>query len=174
MTGRLLPRKGFQYVLQAADGIEADFEIHLAGDGPMRAELEALADRIDKRVVFHGWLDHGSAQLRQLYESSAVFCLPSEVENASISLLEAMLAGMAVVTSDATGCPETIGEAGLVVPPRDVTALRDTLTALWGDEDRRETLSREARARVLEHFDQEQLGDAILERLATASNPAEV
>lgn len=61
-------------------------------------------------------------RLQELYESLLIFCLPSSRENASISLLEARLAGMAVVTSNVTGC------TGRVVSP---DMLRDCGPSFW-------------------------------------------
>ena len=162
MTGRLLPRKGFQNVLAALDGVDTDYEVHIAGDGPMRPALEEQAGKLNAKVVFHGWLDINSAELKDLYETSAVFCLPSERENASISLLEAMLAGMAVITSDVTGCPETVGDAGLVVPPRDVEALRAALERLLRSPEEQAEYGRKARRRIEQLFDWETIGGQYL------------
>ena len=162
MTGRLLPRKGFQNVLAALDGVDTDYEVHIAGDGPLRSALEEQARTLKVKVVFHGWLDTNSAELKDLYETSTVFCLPSERENASISLLEAMLAGMAVITSDVTGCPETVGDAGQVVPPRDVEALRAALERLLRSPEEQAEYGRKARRRVERFFDWETIGGQYL------------
>jgi glycosyltransferase involved in cell wall biosynthesis len=162
MTGRLLPRKGFQHVLAALDGVDTDYEVHIAGDGPLRSALEEQARTLKVKVVFHGWLDINSAELKDLYETSAVFCLPSERENASISLLEAMLAGMAVITSDVTGCPETVGDAGLVVPPRDAEALRAALARLLRSPEEQVDYGHKARRRVEQFFDWETIGGQYL------------
>ncbi len=169
MTGRLLRRKGFQHVLEAMRGIDTDFEVHIAGDGPMRRELEALAPEVEATVVFHGWLEHDSALLKELYETSSIFCLPSESENASISLLEAMLAGMAVVTSNVTGCPETVGDTGFVVPPNDPESLRRILRRLLASDGLCLDQGRSARQRVMDLFDREKIGDLYLDRLEALS-----
>ncbi|MCP4642003.1 MAG: glycosyltransferase family 4 protein, partial [bacterium] len=109
LCGRLLPRKGFQHILAALKGVDTDYEVHVAGDGPFREELESIAAGLHVPVHFHGWLDHDSPELQDLYDTSAILCLPSERENASMALLEGMRAGMAVITSNVTGCPETVG-----------------------------------------------------------------
>ena len=164
MSGRLLRRKGFHCVLEALRAIETDFEVHILGDGPMRQEMNALAEQLPMPVVFHGWVEQDSPLLKKLYETSAIFCLPSERENASIALLEAMLAGMAVITSDVTGCPETVGDAGRVVAPNDVDGLRSALKALLNDEVLRADYGARARRRVLDEFDVGKIGDAYLEQ----------
>ncbi|MEA3365455.1 MAG: glycosyltransferase family 4 protein [Candidatus Hydrogenedentes bacterium] len=163
MCGRFLPLKGFQHVLQALEGVKTDYEVHLLGDGPARKELETLATRVSAPVTFHGWVSHDSPMLKELFETSSIFCLPSARENASVALLEAMLAGMAVVTSDAAGCPETIGNAGVVVPVGDVAELRKTLNRLMNDDEACADLGRKARQRVEDVFDLEKIGDRYLE-----------
>jgi len=172
MTGRLLQRKGFQHVLTALKEVETDFEIHIAGDGPMRGRLEALAKTMRPCVVFHGWLDHDSPELKELYETAAIFCLTSERENASISLLEAMLAGAAVVTSNGSGCLETIGDAGLAVPPTDTHALREALLGLMASEMRRNELGTRARQRVMDRFDWDKIASGYLENLEEVKSKA--
>lgn len=163
MTGRLLPRKGFQHVLSALEGVEADYEVHIAGDGPLRAALEEQARKLKTKVIFHGWLDTNSTELRELYETSAIFCLPSLRENASISLLEAMLAGMAVITSDESGCPETVGDAGFIVPYGNVDTMRMTLNRLINSVDEQVSFGARARRRAEQVFGWENIGKQYLD-----------
>ena len=59
-TGRLLPRKGFQYLIQAVSDRDLGYELHICGDGPMMPELRELAAQSKTRVVFHGWIDNTS------------------------------------------------------------------------------------------------------------------
>ena len=153
MTGRLLPRKGFQQVLAALAGVKSDYEIHIAGDGPMAQELQALADKLQMKVFFHGWLENDSALLKRLYERSAIYVLPSKRENASVSLLEAMLAGMAIITSNVSGCPETIADSGILIDPQDIKALRENLLKLIDNDKLCQELGAKARERALEIFD---------------------
>ncbi len=170
MAGRLLPRKGFQHVLRALEGVHSDVEVHIAGDGPLRGELETLAARLEMNVVFHGWVDHSSRELRELYESAAIFCLPSERENASVALLEAMLAGAAVVTSNDTGCAETIGDAGFTVTPGDVAGLREVLGPLLESDAQCSEWGARARQRVLDRYTWDTIATQYLDLLQEAAN----
>ncbi len=169
MAGRLLPLKGFQHVLEALQGVETDFEVHVAGDGPMRAQLEKLAAKLSTKTVFHGRLEPGSPELTDLFETSAIFCLVSEKENAPVSLLEAMQSGAAVVTSNATGCAELIGDAGLTVTPGDAPAIRDALTRLLQSRTVREDLGARAQERIRTAFSFECVGDRYLALLQEAA-----
>src|SRR5262249_34312465 len=85
------------------------------------------------------------------------FGQPNWVEQFGRVLIEAMACGVPVVGSDSGEIPHVIGDAGLVVPEDDVSALRDALEALAADPARRAEYARRGRARVLERFTQEQV-----------------
>jgi len=70
------------------------------------------------------------------------------MENFPTVLLEAMSAGCAVITSTAGGCPEVVGDAGLLVEPKDVDMLRKMLFELIGSADKRTELGQKALERV--------------------------
>jgi glycosyltransferase involved in cell wall biosynthesis len=77
-----------------------------------------------------------------------VFVLQSLQENFPLVLLEAMAAGCAIVTTDATGCAEVVGDAAVRVPPGDVGALAQALRRLLSDDEQVHHLGRAARQRV--------------------------
>lgn len=129
-SGRLLPRKGFQYLIQAVSDTDIGCEVHIAGDGPMMPELKKLADASKTKVVLHGWLNSSGNEYKNLIEQAAIYVLASEKENASIALLEGMSAGCAMITTNISGCPETVGDTGLLVPPRDAKALQQAIERL--------------------------------------------
>lgn len=149
---RMLRRKGVQYLLQALDGIRLDHEVHIVGDGPYLPTLKKLAAGSPTKVVFHGWLDNRSQQLNSLYETSDIFVLTSEAENFPVSLMEAMAAGLAIVTTRGTGCAEVVGDTGVLVEPRDASQIRDALLALTRDRQRCGELGRAARRRIETEF----------------------
>jgi glycosyltransferase involved in cell wall biosynthesis len=137
----------------------------------MQQELQELASQLTCPVTFHGWLHHDSPVLRELYETSAIFCLPSSNENASVALLEAMLAGMAVVTSNVSGCPETVGNTALLVTPGNVDELRTALARFVDSQELRDHYANLARNRVLQHFDWATIGQQYLAVLGQAAAP---
>jgi glycosyltransferase involved in cell wall biosynthesis len=99
--------------------------------------------------------------------------LPSERENASVALLEAMLAGAATVTSNDTGCAETVGDAGFTVAPGDVDGLRSVLLPLLDSETYCLEWGHRARQRVLDRFTWDAITSSYLELLQEAASAAE-
>lgn len=163
VVSRLLRRKGVQFLIQAVDGLDIDHEIHIVGDGPYLQTLRRMAKKTTSRIVFHGWLDNGSPELIRLSESSEIFVLPSERENFPVALMEAMGAGLAIITSRGTGCAEPVGEAAVLVNPRDPAELRSALLSLTSDPARCRELGRAARKRLEEEFSWRTVGDRYLE-----------
>jgi glycosyltransferase involved in cell wall biosynthesis len=141
LCSRLFEFKGFQYVIEAVRDLSLDWPVHIIGDGPYRARLEELAAGSKTPVIFHGWLDRTDAKFIDLFETSSVFVFPSEMENFPTVLLEAMSAGLAVITSTAGGCPEVVGDAALLVEPRNADAIRSQLIGLIESRQKRQTLS---------------------------------
>ncbi len=145
-VSRLVPRKGVQFLIEAMGGLPEGWELVVAGDGPSRAALEHQASGLPVR--FTGFVSR--EEVAKLYAEAAIFVLPSLVENFPMVLLEAMNAGCAVITTDAYGCGELAGDAGVLVPPEDADSLRRALLRLIGDPAERERLGEVARQRARE------------------------
>jgi glycogen(starch) synthase len=142
----MFPRKGIQYFIDAVSGLDSDWEMIIAGDGPYRAELEARARKVAPMVRFAGFV--GPEALRILYESSRILVFPSIQENFPMVLLEAMDAGCAIVSTNAEGCAEVVGTAGIVVPKGEPRGIREALERLMQDPGLIQQLSARSRARA--------------------------
>jgi glycosyltransferase involved in cell wall biosynthesis len=149
---RMVERKGVQYFLRALEGGWLQREVHIAGDGPYLPTVKALAEELRLDVRFWGWLEPGSDELLRLYATSQIYVFPSEVENFPLVLLEAMRAGAAIITTKGTGCAEVVGEAALLVEPRNPGAIRAALQRLVGDPELCRRLGAAARARLRDNF----------------------
>jgi glycogen(starch) synthase len=155
-VGRLSEEKCVHHLLEAwavvthSKAIDASLE--LWGEGPLRAELQALADRlgISERVAFRGHVPEVRSKLREV----DIFVLASRVEGNSNAILEAMDAGLPIVATRVGGTPMQVGAAGSawLVEPGDVIALADRLARLLADDSQREMLGRAMRRRIEEHF----------------------
>jgi glycosyltransferase involved in cell wall biosynthesis len=122
-------------------------ELVLAGRGSAYQKCEewVVANHIDSHVRFLGWVS-GVEKARALKEAD-IFVLPSYFEGLSNSMLEAMAAGLPVVVTRVGGLPDVVRDEreGLLVDPRDITALHGALARLVLDENLRESLGRTAR-----------------------------
>ncbi len=149
-VGRLAEKKGLRYLIEAMPAIlerSPNATLVVAGDGPLRPGLEALADDsgVAGRVRFVGALPQ--SDLPRLYASADVTVLPSIVaaggdrEGLPVVLCEAMASGCPVVATPVGGIVELVshGETGLLVPERDAAALAEAvLSVLEGRERARE------------------------------------
>jgi glycosyltransferase involved in cell wall biosynthesis len=148
---RLFERKGVHHLIAAlANVADHGHTLEVAGDGPQRSALEQQAGQTGVPAHFHGWLPPES--LYPLYERSRIFVLASISDNFPVSLLEAMAARCAIITTRAGGCPEVVGDAGLVVEPGDVEGLCRALNRLIRHPAVAEELGERAARRVREHF----------------------
>jgi glycosyltransferase involved in cell wall biosynthesis len=135
-VGKLVPWKRPQDLIQAITQLPFAHAV-LAGDGPLRSELESLADELDlsNRVHFLGFI--GQSSLPSVYRASDVLVLPSEYETFGMVVGEAFSAGLPAIVSSACGCAGDLvkdGETGFVVDVADVGAVADRLTRLDGRE----------------------------------------
>ena len=149
---RMLESKGVQYFLEALLDFPVTHEIHVVGDGPYLEAVRALPAALSGRVHFHGWLDNDHPRLLELYRTSEIFVFPSSVENFPVVLLEAMAAGLAIITTRSTGCEEVVGDTALLVSPRDTLGIRAALLRLTHDPGLCRRLGAAARARVVSRF----------------------
>ncbi|HLQ66749.1 MAG TPA: glycosyltransferase [Candidatus Limnocylindrales bacterium] len=110
------------------------FQATIAGEGPLRPALEALARdlEIGASVRFAGWV--GEEDLRALYRSHEIYVSLSRSDSTSQSLLEAMAAGLVPVVSDIEGNREwvTHRSEGLLVPPGDAEAVARAIAEVVG------------------------------------------
>lgn len=146
--GRLHPQKGVDVLLRALAAVPG-VRLVLAGDGPERASLLRLADRLGMRdrTLFLGFVPR--AQVPGLLAAADVLALPSRYEELGTTVIEAMRAGVPVVAADTGGVSTTVtdGVTGLLVPPGDPGALAAALRRLLADEALARRLADAARRR---------------------------
>lgn len=152
--GRVAPEKGLEELLMAMAVLPADVRprVHavLAGDGPLLAELERRVAElgIGGQVKLLGF----RSDIADLLSACDIVALPSWREGLSISLLESMCAGRAIVAStigsnlEALDARGPAGPAAQLVDAGDVAALASAIATLAGDPALREELGRRARA----------------------------
>jgi len=134
-VGRICEQKGQLLLLEAIHRLNKKnipVELVLAGDGPMREEVESLIARyqLTDHVRITGWIS-GAQVLEEIIASRALV-LPSFAEGLPVVLMEACALHRPVVTTYIAGIPELIrdGECGWLIPAGSVDALQDALQAL--------------------------------------------
>jgi phosphatidylinositol alpha-mannosyltransferase len=151
-VGRLDDRKGFVDAVGAFGRLadtRPDLRLVVAGDGPRRAAVDALAPAMRERVTMLGAVEN--ADLPPVHAACEVFVAPNTGgESFGIVLLEAMAAGLPVVATDILGFDEVVrGEVdGVLVPARDAAALAAAVARVLDDDDLRDRLAAAARERA--------------------------
>lgn len=156
-VGRFVPEKGLVYFLRAMRMVveeHGDVRFVLVGDGPLRAELVKLVDKLGLtgRVDFVGSI--GRVDVAELLSKSSIFVFPSLREGLPLSVLEAMACGVPVVGSDIPGVNDVVkhGENGFLVLPRDSKGLAESVLALLDDDDLRRRFGEEARKVIVDDY----------------------
>jgi glycosyltransferase involved in cell wall biosynthesis len=148
---RLHEQKGHAYLLAAAAQVP-DATFVLAGDGPLRSDLETRARELGvaDRCIFLG---HRS-DVPALLAAADLFLLPSLFEGLPVSVVEAMVAGRPVIATAIGGTDEAIIHevTGLLVPTRDPAALASAIGRLKGDPALASRLAAAGRERALREF----------------------
>jgi phosphatidylinositol alpha-1,6-mannosyltransferase len=162
-VSRLVPRKGQDALIRAMPRIRRevpDAALLIVGDGPARADLEAMAaEGPDGTVVFAGQVSE--EDLPRYYRAGDVFAMPCRTRRAGLEVegwgnvfIEAAACARPVVVGDSGGARESLldGTTGLLVDGRSVDAVADAVASLLGDPALAEAMGRAGRARVERHF----------------------
>ena len=159
-VGALIPRKGQELLIRALPALPG-MTLILAGEGPERSRLEALAAElgVEERVGLIGAVPHD--QLPLLYAAADAMALPSASEGLANAWVEALACGTPIVISDVGGARELIDrpEAGSIVE-REPEAIADAVRGLLNDPPDRDAV----RATAL-RFTWKANGDALLAHL---------
>ncbi len=149
-VGRMEKRKGLQYLLAAYSRLKWEFpqvRLLVVGPGKLDAASERLlGERALEDVEFLGQVSY--ADLPRYYRTADIFCSPATgAESFGIVLLEAMAAGKPVIASDIPGYAAVLedGVRGMLVEPKDETALANALVELIGRPDVRRDLGQKGR-----------------------------
>ena len=147
-AGRLSLEKGVLELVEAA----RDLKLVVVGDGPLR-------DRVPGARGFVS-----PDELERLYDRAAVVACPSHREGFGVVCAQAMAHGRPVVASGVGGLRDLVvhEETGLLVPPRDVRALRGALERLLADGELRRRMGEAGRERVRQFFSWDAVTDATI------------
>lgn len=154
-VGRLDPQKGMPYLFEALHELKnkrtENFTVLIVGDGPTREHLEGMAKEYAlSNVRFLGF----RRDIQSILSMTDIFVSPTLFEGISNSIMEAMNAGVAIITTDIPENKELIenNQNGIVVPARDSSALAASLDALLNDAEKRSKLGTAAQETIHKHF----------------------
>ncbi|MDX6398333.1 MAG: hypothetical protein QOJ43_1741 [Gaiellaceae bacterium] len=155
---RLVPQKGLEVALEALARLENERAVLVVvGEGPERARLVELAHRlgVSDRVLLAG----RAGDVGALLERASLLVHPARWEGFGLVLLEAMLAGRAVVATDVSAIPVIVVDeaTGLLVPPDDPGALARAIDRLLSDDGERERFGNAGRERARAEFSVERM-----------------
>jgi glycosyltransferase involved in cell wall biosynthesis len=152
MVARFAPQKNQAQLIEAVSGIDLPFKLTFVGDGPTRATAERMVAELGlkDRVEFLGV----RKDTAEILAASSIFALATNWEGFPITILEAMRAGLPVIATDVDGVREAVmhNSTGHVVAKSDTAALRERLTELLSDGDKRRRLGAAGRARYESEF----------------------
>ena len=161
-VGRLVPKKGFEYLIRACHRLAqagVGFRCVIAGGGPLRLALETSARKLGlTQLTITGALPPDSVEA--LYGRASVFVCPSVMapdgdrDGLPNVVLEAMAWRLPVVGTDVGGIPEAVAHerTGLIVPPNNATALSEAIERVLTDRSLAERLGDAGRRLVVERF----------------------
>ena len=164
-VGYLLPEKGQELLLRAMKEVVSQFpgcKLLLAGDGPMRSILQALAKNLvlENNVIFAGFI----ADTESVYRALDVFVFPSLAEPLGSSLLAAMAHSLPVVAIASGGVPEIIenGRNGILADAPDPAKLARAICELLRHPEMDARLGASARETISKRFTAELLAENTL------------
>ena len=180
-AGRLIERKGVEYLLQATPAILArvPVHIHIVGLGAIRAQLEQSAVQlgISEHVTFHGFVSN--EDLSDFYAKADVFVLPAivdargDTEGLGVVLVEAITHMTPVVASNVGGIIDIIEheQTGLLVSQRNVDELGDAIVRVLTDRDLSRKIVEKGLAHVREYLDWDSITARLLAVYERVSEP---
>jgi glycosyltransferase involved in cell wall biosynthesis len=165
-VGALVWQKGFDLLIEAfavaRAALPTGCELVIAGDGPLRRDLEKLASErnVGAAVRFIGRVDNPYA----VVASADVFVHAARREGFGVAITEALTLGVPVIATACPGGPRDIlrGGAGLLVPPEEVQPLADALVEVAGSSSLRSSLRQKGYARSLE-YSPARIAEAVLD-----------
>ena len=149
-VGSFEPRKNLIRLIEAhgrlPEALQKEYPLLAVGaSGWKNSQIErAFRESPHARII--GYVKR--ELLPAVYESASAFALPSLYEGFGMPLLEAMAAGLPVLTSDTSAPPEVVGKTGVLVDPLDVDAIAEGLRLVVGDPRSAQLMGAEARQRA--------------------------
>ncbi len=164
MIGRLAPVKNHVRLIHAFNAVAASMpeaKLLIVGSGPLEAQLKSIVAELPTRsqIKFLGYREDIPALLKCI----DVYLMPSAREGLPMALMEAMVSGVPVITSDRGGMKEVVGDTkcGYLIDPDSIDNMAAALSKMLAHSaTEREAMGNNAKTRILENFTAEKMADA--------------
>lgn len=168
-ASRLVPEKGAHELIAAFNRIDSGMKLVIAGGDRYDVDYVNALRRADEtgRCVFTGHLN--GAKLDAVFRGAGLYVLPSHIEGLSLSLLEALGYGKAILVSDIPENLEAVGDSAARFAVSDVDSLTRTLATLLGSGDMRRDLAARAAERAKTLYDWDKVAEGYLEVFTAAA-----
>jgi glycosyltransferase involved in cell wall biosynthesis len=154
-VGRLVWQKGFEYLIRSIPqilSVDPKAQVLVVGDGPMRNELEELAERmkVGEHLIIAGF----RTDIKEILSGLDILVIPSLLEGFPMITLEGMAMAKPIIATKIDGITEQITheESGIIIPPRDPQAIANAIIKVVNNARLAETMGLEARKRVENDF----------------------
>jgi glycosyltransferase involved in cell wall biosynthesis len=149
--GRFSPEKGCHLLVEAYERLETDTKLVMAGGSSYCDDYSRqLRTHASERIKMLDWVS--GEDLDELLTNAMVFVLPSDLEGLSLALLDAMGAGLCVLTTDVPENKEAVEDAGFTFRRGDAADLADRLRFLMANPAVREAAGTAAKRRIREQY----------------------
>jgi glycosyltransferase involved in cell wall biosynthesis len=149
--GRLSPEKGCHLLIEAYERLNTDIKLVMAGASSYCDDYSRqLRTHASEHIKILDWVS--GQDLNELLTNAMMFVLPSDLEGLSLALLDAMGAGLCVLSSDVEENREAVADAGFTFRRGDVADLTDRLRFLIANPTVRESAGLAARRRIREYY----------------------
>ncbi len=147
--GRQVKTKGLEYLIKAMTDV--DCKLILCGKGPESKSLERMIKNLnlEDKIEIKGWID--DSEKENLMASCKFLVMPSLYESLGLAAIEQLSYGKPVVCTNVNGLPETVGEGGIIVPPKNPRSLSEAMNLLLSDDVKRKDIGHKALLKAEEY-----------------------
>jgi glycosyltransferase involved in cell wall biosynthesis len=154
-VGAVTDRKNLKGIIEALAGLPSGNRpplVVVGSGGRYMQHIRKLATQVQVRC---SWLDSidSALELKSIYLRALALAYPSRYEGFGLPVAEALLCGTPVITSKTSSLPEAGGHSSVYVDPGSIEELREAITDVLGDTDKRETMKRDGQRFARARFD---------------------
>jgi glycosyltransferase involved in cell wall biosynthesis len=144
--GRLVKTKGLKYLVKAMENVNG--KLIICGKGPEEKNLKKQISKLglEDKIEMRGYVSE--EEKAELMSTCKFFAMPSLFESLGLAAIELMSYGRPIICTDVNGLPDTVGDAGIIVPPKDSDSLARAMNSLLENDSERKSMGLKARTQA--------------------------